>query len=74
MLREGRALTDIIWEQRLMRALIAVSLQGVPVSAFGFSTQERLHAAFLDRFGDFCEHFSSGRWHGALSWAGAPLG
>jgi hypothetical protein len=74
MLREGRALTDIILEQRLMRALVAVSLHGEAASAFGLATQERLYAAFFDRFGDCAEHFATGRWCGALSWAGAPLG
>jgi AraC-like DNA-binding protein len=75
MLREGSSLSEVIREQRLMRALLAIaqadSYRSVS-NAFGFSSLERLYAAFFDRFGTCAEQLCALRWHCAMSWSGMP--
>lgn len=75
MLREGSSLSEVIREQRLMRALLAISqvdsCRGAS-NAFGFSSMERLHTAFFDRFGTCARQLWALRWHCALSWSNIP--
>ncbi|SPA10387.1 conserved hypothetical protein [Cupriavidus taiwanensis] len=51
MLREGVALTNLICEQRLMRAMFDVS-QGKQHGRYGFACRERRNTVFYDRFGE----------------------
>lgn len=71
LLREGGALTDIVLEQRLMRALLGLA-QGEPASCAGSASLERLHSAFYDRFGMCADRLAAMRWHCILSWSGVP--
>lgn len=71
LLREGGALTDIVMEQRLMRALLELA-HGARVPCTGFSSRERLHTAFYDRFGVSADRMAAMHWRCALSWSGIP--
>lgn len=74
VLREGAALTNLVCEQRLMRALFDVSHGRGMRATYGFASRERRDAAFFDRFGVCLEQFAIIGRAGIVSWSGMPSG
>lgn len=70
MLREGAALTNLICEQRLMRALIEVSQGKGQKARHGFVSRERRDTAFFERFGVCVEQAAVIGRVGTVSWSG----
>ncbi|MFS8978977.1 hypothetical protein PO002_31560 [Cupriavidus necator] len=73
MLREGAALTNLVCEQRLMRALIEVSQGRGQHGRYGFVSRERRDTAFFERFGVCVEQVAVIGRVGTLSWSGNPV-
>ncbi|WP_168788504.1 hypothetical protein [Paraburkholderia aromaticivorans] len=76
LFRENNALTAILREQRLMRALLALlaqphARQNLPALAgqFGFGSAARLDDAFDERFGSTASQIATLAWYPALTWS-----
>lgn len=72
-LREGAALTNLVCEQRLMRALIEISQGKGQHGRFGFVSRERRDTAFFERFGVCVEQVAVIGRVGTVSWSGNPV-
>ena len=73
MLREGAALTNLVCEQRLMRAFIEVSQGKGRQGRHGFVSRERRDTAFFDHFGIGVEQVAVIGRTGMVSWSGNPF-
>lgn len=73
MLREGAALTKLVCEQRLMRALMEVSQGKGRHAKYGFVSRERRDTAFFDRFGVGVKQVAAIGRTGIVSWSGNPF-
>lgn len=70
MLREGAALTSLVCEQRLMRALIEVSQGKGQHGRYGFVSRERRDTAFFERFGVCVKQAAVIGRVGTVTWSG----
>jgi AraC-like DNA-binding protein len=76
LFRENNALTAILREQRLMRALLALLAQPharqnltALASQFGFISATRLDRAFNEHFGSTASQIATLAWYPALTWS-----
>lgn len=81
LFRENSALTAIVREQRLMRALLALlahpraraNLESA-AGQFGFASVARLDDAFDEHFGSSASQIAALAWYPALTWSVAGAG